>query len=69
MTNQHLKSAQIEHYKKLIIEYVKTADNTLLSKRKYDKLLIIESFLKSTGVLTEEEEQDIIEQARKEAQQ
>ena len=64
MTIQELKAAQIEQFKNLVVSYFKTDSDAPWKEAKYTKIEGISSFLKATGVLTDELENDIIQQAQ-----
>ena len=69
MNNQDLKAVQIQLYKNLVSSYLKTLDDAPWKEAQHIKLEGLSAFLKATGVLTDELENDIIQQSRKEAQQ
>ena len=64
---QDLKAKQLEAYKELVISYFRTSENAPWKVRKYEALEGVCVFLKATGVMSEQEDEVIIAEAREEA--
>ena len=64
---QDLKTKQLETYKGMITKYLKRGSDDAWVKKSYDNLTAVGRFLKATGVMSEQEEEAIIAEAREEA--
>ena len=64
MTIQELTAVQIQLYKNLVVSYFKTDSAAPWKEAQHNKIEGLSSFLKATGVLTHELENDIIKEAQ-----